>query len=215
MQADPGASNSWLVVGLGNPGDEYEATYHNLGMRTVDVLASRFSGRGRWERMFGGRIRKPVIEGARAVLLKPMTFMNLSGESAGPARGHLGMGLDRVIVIHDDVDLAPGDVRVKVGGGAGGHHGVESCMRHLGSPGFVRVRLGIGRHERIPTERFVLTRIPGDQSDLFGAAIERAADAVVMVIARGAAAAMNEINRRDPRRGSDGEGEDVDEEGRG
>ena len=209
MQPDPGSL--WLVVGLGNPGDEYDRTYHNLGFATANLLASRHSARGsRWERMFGGRVKKPTVGGARVVILEPQTFMNLSGESVGPARGHLRLDLDRIVVIHDDVDLQPGDVRVKSGGGAGGHHGVESCIHHLGGPGFLRVRMGIGRHDRMPTERFVLTRIPGNLAEVFERAVERAADAVEMVIARGPAAAMNEVNRREAR--GDGGG-DAGEEG--
>ena len=210
----PDSGSIWLVVGLGNPGDDYASTYHNLGFATADLLARRSGPAGaRWERMFGGRIRKPTIAGVRTVLLKPMTYMNLSGESVGPARGHLGIGVDRIVVIHDDVDLPPGDVRVKLGGGAGGHHGVESCIGHLGDPGFVRVRIGIGRHDRMPTERYVLTRIPGDQKEIFEGAVERAADAVEMVLARGPAAAMNEVNRRDARGGDDGAEEEEGEPG--
>jgi PTH1 family peptidyl-tRNA hydrolase len=123
--------------------------------------------------------------------------MNLSGESLRPAADRMGVDLEHVIVIHDDLDLPPGDVRVKVGGGAGGHLGLESVIEHLGDPGFVRVRIGIGRHEHMDAERHVLSRIPADLQETFAQAAQRAADAVALILERGAALAMNETNRRE------------------
>ena len=196
----PSPTDTWLVAGLGNPEERYEVTFHNLGFRVADLLSDRQGG-GRWESLFGGRVRKVDLEGARVVLLKPMTYMNLSGESVRPASERFDVPPGRIVVVHDDLDLEPGDVRVKVGGGAGGHKGLGSCIRHLPSPEFVRVRIGIGRHEHVPADRWVLTRIPAEQQAAFDEAVERAADAVQMILARGPSLTMNETNRRDP--GSD------------
>jgi PTH1 family peptidyl-tRNA hydrolase len=189
-------TDTWLVAGLGNPEERYDATFHNLGFRVVDLLSDRLGG-GRWESLFNGRVRKVRMEGTRAVLLKPMTYMNLSGTSLRPAADRLDVPPGRIVVVHDDLDLEPGDVRVKVGGGAGGHKGLSSCIQHLPSPDFVRVRIGIGRHEHVPPDRWVLTRIPADQQRAFDEAVERAADAVVLILSRGPALTMNETNRRD------------------
>jgi PTH1 family peptidyl-tRNA hydrolase len=189
-------TDTWLVAGLGNPEQRYDATFHNLGFRVADLLHARQGG-GRWESLFRGRLCKVRIEGARVVLLKPMTYMNLSGTSVMPAAGKFDVPHDRLVVVHDDLDLEPGDVRVKVGGGAGGHKGLASCIQHLSSPGFVRVRIGIGRHEHVPADRWVLTRIPADQERIFDEAVERAADAVEMILSRGPALTMNETNRRE------------------
>ncbi|MBW2260992.1 MAG: aminoacyl-tRNA hydrolase [Deltaproteobacteria bacterium] len=194
MSASP--THTWLIAGLGNPEERYDATFHNLGFRVADLLSDRQGG-GRWESLFRGRLRKVRLEGTRAVLLKPMTYMNLSGESVRPAADKLGVPLERIVVVHDDLDLEPGDVRVKVGGGAGGHRGLASCIQHLASPEFIRVRIGIGRHEHVPADRWVLTRIPADQGQTFDEAVERAADAVEMILSRGPALTMNETNRRE------------------
>jgi len=194
----PSPASSWLVVGLGNPDERYESTFHNMGFVVADVLARRGRDPGdRWRRKFSGRILEIGIGRRRVCILKPWTYMNLSGESVGPAAGMLGVSLDRIVVVHDDLDLSPGDVRVKVAGGSGGHKGLESCIRHLGGPGFARVRIGIGRHERMPAERYVLSRIPEAWRDLFASAAERAADAATAIVEKGAAPAMNEFNRRE------------------
>lgn len=192
---DP-TTETWIVAGLGNPGDRYAPTHHNMGFRAADLLGER-AGAARWESLFRGLVRKVTISGRRVVLLKPQTYMNLSGESLRPAADRMGVDLEHVIVIHDDLDLPPGDVRVKVGGGAGGHRGLESVIEHLGDPGFVRVRIGIGRHEHMDAEKHVLSRIPADLQETFAQAAQRAADAVALILERGAAPAMNETNRRE------------------
>lgn len=192
----PRHSGTWLVAGLGNPEERYESTFHNMGFRVADLLSER-AGSARWESLFRGRVRKVLIGNTKVVLLKPMTFMNLSGESVRPAADRLGVALERIIVVHDDLDLEPGDVRVKVGGGAGGHLGLASCIEHLGDPEFVRVRIGIGRHEHMPADRYVLSKIPADLGDTLRSAAGRAADAVSMILEKGPALTMNETNRRD------------------
>ena len=134
------------MAGLGNPGAGYAASPHNVGFRVAEALA------GRWElprpkRRFAGELTEGRTGpgGPRVAVLRPLTYMNESGRSVGPARGAYRLDLDRVVVIHDDIDLPFGDVRVRLGGGLAGHNGLKSLRRELGSPDFHRVRVGVGR----------------------------------------------------------------------
>lgn len=131
-----------LVVGLGNPGSEYVGTRHNIGFMAVDELVRRHSFTP-WKTKFQGEIAEGSIAGEKVVVLKPQTFMNLSGQSVGMAARYLKVTLPHVLVVHDELDLLPGRVRVKTGGGAGGHNGLKSIDAHLGRD-YRRVRLGIG-----------------------------------------------------------------------
>lgn len=132
----------WLLVGLGNPGSRYAGNRHNIGFMAVDAIVRRhdFSG---WKKAFKGEVCEGRLGGEKALLLKPQTFMNLSGESVQAAVSFHKVDLDRLVVFYDELDLAPGKVRVKKGGGAGGHNGIRSIDQHLG-PEYWRVRLGIG-----------------------------------------------------------------------
>jgi PTH1 family peptidyl-tRNA hydrolase len=136
----------WLVVGLGNPGSEYERTPHNVGFAVVGELARRWD-LGKPKQTFGGLLAqgRAGIGGPRVALLQPLTYMNDSGTSVGPARGSLKVDLDHVLVVHDEIDLPFGDVRPRLGGGLAGHNGLKSLRRGLGSPDFGRVRIGVGR----------------------------------------------------------------------
>lgn len=142
-----------LVVGLGNPGSKYAATRHNLGFEVADELARR------WElpkarKRFGGLIAEGRMRpgGPRVAVLLPQTFMNESGSAAGPARGYLGVPLERVVVLHDEIDLPFGEVRSKLGGGLAGHNGLKSLGAGLGGPDFWRVRAGVGRPDTTDPE---------------------------------------------------------------
>jgi len=141
-----GGPVDWLVVGLGNPGPEYERSRHNLGWKVADLLAQRWQLPRARER-FRGRVSEGRIAagGARVAVLWPMTYMNEAGRSVGPARGALGVALDHVLVVHDEIDLPFGEVRARVGGGTAGHNGLKSLRRELGGAGFARVRAGVGR----------------------------------------------------------------------
>jgi peptidyl-tRNA hydrolase, PTH1 family len=171
-------------VGLGNPGRSYEPTRHNIGFLVADELARRHGGS--WRKSKRAEIA-PVSLGSKEVtLLKPTTFMNNSGSAL------TGYGNEGLIVVHDDLDLPPGDVRVKVGGGAGGHKGLRSIMGRLG-PDFVRVRVGIGRPPvGVGVTDYVLSRMDAAVRD----AVPRAADAVEAVVEDGPEAAMNRLNVR-------------------
>ncbi|GGE19185.1 peptidyl-tRNA hydrolase [Aureimonas endophytica] len=131
-----------LIVGLGNPGPQYAGHRHNIGFMALDEI-QRHPGFSPWTRKFKGEISEGQIDGEKVLLLKPLTFMNLSGESVGEAARFYKLEPDRIVVIHDELDLAPGKVRVKAGGGNGGHNGLKSIDAHLGKD-YRRVRLGIG-----------------------------------------------------------------------
>lgn len=142
------AAVDWLVVGLGNPGERYERTPHNVGFAVARELAARWElpkPKSRYAGHFTDGRTMPG--GPRVAVLLPQTFMNESGRSAGPARGALKLDLERVLVLHDEIDLPFGEVRTRVGGGLAGHNGLKSLKRELGDPGFVRVRIGVGRPE--------------------------------------------------------------------
>lgn len=142
----PNADNRFLVVGLGNPGAKYDGTPHNIGFRVAAELAGRWElGKARDKfkaRMVEGRTRPG---GPRVVVLTPLTYMNLSGQAAGPARGSLKVPLDRVIALHDEIDLPFGEVRAKLGGGTAGHNGLKSLRDGFGTNDYWRVRIGVGR----------------------------------------------------------------------
>lgn len=131
-----------LFVGLGNPGDKYACHRHNVGFMAVDRIAERH-GFSPWRRRFQGLTAEGSLAGQRVVLLKPQTYMNESGRSVGEAARYLKLGLDDIVVFHDELDLAPGRVKVKAGGGNAGHNGLRSISAHIGND-FVRVRIGIG-----------------------------------------------------------------------
>jgi peptidyl-tRNA hydrolase, PTH1 family len=134
------------VVGLGNPGSRYASTPHNVGFRVADTLIERWD-LPRPKKKFNGELTEGRTGpgGPRVAVLKPQTYMNDAGRSAGPARGAYRLDLDRVLVIHDEIDLPFGDIRVRLGGGLAGHNGLKSLRRELGSPDFHRVRIGVGR----------------------------------------------------------------------
>ncbi len=189
---------SALIVGLGNPGPEYQRARHNIGWLALDELV-REAGAIGVKKKFQGEYARASFAGRECVLLRPMTFMNESGRSVQPAAAFFRVAPRDVIVLHDELDLPLGDVRVKVGGGHAGHNGLRSIIEHLGTPDFVRVRLGVGR----PPVDFT-----GDVADyvLSGfATSERAraedmaalgARTVLKILGDGVDRAMNEANTR-------------------
>lgn len=184
-----------LVVGLGNPGAEYAGTRHNVGAEVVDRLAGRHG-----ERLKKGKERALVaearVDGRRLALAFPQTYMNESGASvAALVRRHGIDDLQRLVVVHDELDLPTGRVKVKVGGGVAGHNGLRSIQAHLHSTGFVRIRIGI---DKPPDSRrgadYVLARPGKAERTELDVAVEEAADAVLVVLDEGPAAAMNRFN---------------------
>jgi len=182
-----------LVVGLGNPGDRYAGTRHNLGFEVAEALSRRWD-LGRPKKRFGGLIVEGRSRpgGPRVAILRPQTFMNESGSAAGPARGVLGVPLDRVVVLHDEIDLPFGEVRSKLGGGLAGHNGLKSLGQGLGGPDFWRVRGGVGRPPSSDPEvvsSYVLARFaePREQVEGLIAAAAGEAERLVERIASGEA----------------------------
>ncbi len=133
----------WLLVGLGNPGKDYQNNRHNIGFMAIEEIAREY-GFPAFRKKFDGELSEGRIAGKRVALLKPQTFMNLSGQSVGPAASYFKVTLNQIIIFHDELDLAPGKLRVKKGGGHGGHNGLKSTDAHLSSQDYWRVRLGIG-----------------------------------------------------------------------
>ena len=175
----------WLLIGLGNPGERYARTRHNVGFEVATLLAERW-GLPRAKKKFAGLYTdgRTGPGGPRVGVLMPQTFMNDAGRSASPARGALGVELDRVVAVHDEIDLPFGEVRSRLGGGLAGHNGLKSLKRELGGPDFHRVRVGVGRPDSTDPEivsGWVLGRFSEPAADV-RALVERAADEVERLI---------------------------------
>jgi PTH1 family peptidyl-tRNA hydrolase len=187
-----------VVVGLGNPGKRYEGTRHNIGFQVVSLLAER-NGILLKEKKFKAHIGKGQVASEQALLVCPQTFMNLSGDSVSPLLGFYKLSSEAIVVIHDDLDLGAGTVRVKQGGGHGGHNGLRDLVAKLGSSDFQRVRVGIGRPEGpMETSSWVLSRWGGADVVRLSGIRERAADAVEAVLEHGVLEAMNRFNGLEP-----------------
>ena len=148
-----GAPVDWLVVGLGNPGSRYAGTVHNIGFEVANRLAVLWD-LPRAKTKFGGLLTEGRTGpgGPRVAVLLPQTYMNEAGRSVGPARGSYKLALERVLVVHDEIDLPFGDIRARIGGGLAGHNGLKSLKAELGGPGFARVRIGVGRPDSTDPE---------------------------------------------------------------
>jgi PTH1 family peptidyl-tRNA hydrolase len=173
------------VVGLGNPGREYEGTRHNIGFAVIERLAVRWE-LGRPRARYRGRLRegRAGSGGARVALLEPETFMNDAGRSVGPARGAYRLPLERVLVVHDEIDLPFGEIRSRVGGGLAGHNGLKSLRAELGASDFVRVRVGVGRPPSTDPDvvaNYVLSRFRESKAEV-EALVDSACDAVAAVV---------------------------------
>jgi PTH1 family peptidyl-tRNA hydrolase len=180
------APADWLIVGLGNPGPSYERSPHNVGFRVARELIDRWD-LGKPKKKFAGELAEGRTRpgGPRVAILLPQTFMHESGRSAGPARGAYQLDLDRVLVVHDEIDLPFGDVRSRVGGGLAGHNGLKSLKRDLGGADFRRVRVGVGRPDSTDPD-IVAAHVLGawrQSADEVRDLVVRAADEVERLIA--------------------------------
>jgi peptidyl-tRNA hydrolase, PTH1 family len=190
-----GTSLDLLVVGLGNPGREYARTRHNVGWLVVDELARRHDGS--WRAKFNGQLAEVRIDGHKVALLKPETFMNDSGRSVQSAARFYKVDPDAVLVIHDEGDFDLGRLQARLGGGLAGHNGLRSVAAHLGTPDFLRLRVGVGRPERGDRRSladFVLSDFEPHEDA--AAIVGRAADAVETLDADGLEAAQRRFNER-------------------
>jgi PTH1 family peptidyl-tRNA hydrolase len=187
-------SGPWLVIGLGNPGPQYAGNRHNAGFMVLDVLAERAGAKFKNHKAHA-EVVESRIAGERAVLAKPRTYMNTSGGPAAALRDFFKAPIERIIVVHDELDLEPGTLRIKQGGGDNGHNGLKSLRQSLGSGEFFRVRVGVGRPPgRQDPAEFVLRDFSAAQRKELGAQLERAADAVEALIQDGLAATQNAFN---------------------
>ena len=189
------SSLDWLVAGLGNPGRRYEDTRHNIGFKVVEQIAHDL-GAG-FRDKFNGRIAETRDGVTRLALLEPLTYMNDSGQSVGAALRFYKLDPQRLLVVHDEIDLPLGDVRAKLGGGLAGHNGLRSLVQHLKTPDFARVRIGVGRPERGDPRSgadWVLT--PFEPHVDVQALVTAGADCAMTVIRDGIDVAMREFNGR-------------------
>ena len=180
-----GGPVDWLLVGLGNPGSEYDGTRHNIGFEIAQALSTRW-GLPRPKPGYQGLLTEGRVSpgGPRVAVLLPQTYMNDAGRSVGPARGALGVPLDRVLVLHDEIDLPFGEIRVRVGGGLAGHNGLKSIKQGLGSADFARVRVGVGRPPTSDPDRvaaYVLGRFREPRAEV-ASLIEEAAQVTERVV---------------------------------
>ncbi len=183
-----------MVVGLGNPGPKYQGTRHNIGFEVVRKLGEKW-GLGRVREKYGGLIAegRAGAGGPRVILFQPLTFMNEAGRAAGPLRGSKRIPLDRVVAVHDEIDLPFGDVRTRLGGGLAGHNGLKSLDREFGGSDFWRVRVGVGRPDSTDPEvvsAWVLGRFREDPGQV-ASLVDRAADLTAELVGEVAAGGTN------------------------
>ena len=189
------ANEAWLIVGLGNPGKEYAHTRHNCGFRALDILAKNLGCRvdkGKFQGLYG----QCNWQGRKLLLLKPQTYMNLSGRSVLQLSAYYSIPPQRIIVLFDDISLEPGRLRIRAEGSAGGHNGIKSIISELGSQDFPRVKIGVGGkpHPDADLADWVLSGFTAQEEKALSAALERTADAALCIIEKGVPEASNRFN---------------------
>ena len=188
-----------LIVGLGNPGQEYKDTRHNLGFSVLELLSER-SGIRLSSSKFSAESGQGTLAGERCILMRPQTFMNLSGQAVGPAAHFYKITPEDLIVIHDELDLPTGQIQLKRGGGTGGHNGLKSIVQCLGSNDFIRVRIGTGKPQGPGAKEkvvgFVLGKFSESEKTIMDQTIRQAADAVESILSQGLSKSMNTFNKR-------------------
>ena len=186
-----------IFVGLGNPTAEYAATKHNVGFMLADKLAEKISA-SEWREKFNALVAESFFDGEKILIVKPQTFMNLSGEAVGPIMNFYKLGAEDLTVAHDDMDLPLGMIRLRPKGSGGGHHGVESIIQHLGGEkNFPRVRIGVGRPPKNWTvNHHVLSPFTAEDAQKISAALDELVPAVLCIFKEGIDNAMNKFNPR-------------------
>ena len=185
----------YLIAGLGNPGREYEMTRHNIGFEVIDYIAGRHGIKVK-KLKFKSLYQKAELCGEEVILLKPQTYMNLSGESIRDFAAFFKIPTEKIIVISDDIYLDEGRIRIRKGGSAGGHNGLKSIIYQLGADNFIRIRIGVGKkeNEREELADFVLSRFTKEQIPILEKAIENAEQALLEILSHGVESAMNKFN---------------------
>ncbi len=195
-----GKSNeSYLIVGLGNPGKEYERTRHNAGFRAIDVLADKLGckiDKGKFQGLYG----QVNYKGMKLLLLKPQTYMNLSGRSVLQLSAYFHIPPQKIIVLFDDISLEPGRLRIRADGSAGGHNGIKSIIAEVGSQDFPRVKIGVGAkaHPEQDLADWVLSSFSASEEKALTSALDRAADAALSIIEKGVPETANRYNGSKP-----------------
>ncbi len=184
-----------IFVGLGNPTPEYAATKHNVGFMLADKLAEKISA-DNWREKFNALVAESFFDGEKILIVKPQTFMNLSGEAVAPVMNFYKLGVEDLVVAHDDMDLPLGMIRLRPKGSGGGHHGIESIIQHLGGEqNFPRVRIGVGRPPKNWTvNNHVLSPFNQEDADKISTALEELVPAVLCIFKEGINNAMNKFN---------------------
>ena len=188
-------SDSWLIVGLGNPGKQYEHTRHNCGFRGIDILAEKLGckiDKGKFQGLYG----QTTYNGSKLYLLKPQTFMNLSGRSVLQLSAYFHIPPQKIIVMFDDISLAPGRLRIRSDGSAGGHNGIKSIIHELGSQDFPRVKIGVGAKPNQDQDLadWVLSGFTASEEKALSTALENAGQAALCIIEKGTMEAANRYN---------------------
>ena len=193
------ASENWLIVGLGNPGREYEKTRHNAGFRAIDLLADQLGCK--IDRLkFQGLYCQTTYSGKKLFLLKPQTYMNLSGRSVLQLSAYFNIPPARIIVLFDDISLAPGRLRIRADGSAGGHNGIKSIIQEVGSQSFPRVKIGVGgkAHPEQDLADHVLSAFSANEEKALNVSLKNAAEAALAIIDKGVPEAANRYNGSHP-----------------
>lgn len=187
----------FIIAGLGNPGREYASTRHNIGYATVDALAEKYNI-GFTERKFNSLVGKGVIEGQKVLLIKPLTYMNLSGEAVRPACDYYKIDSEsELIVIYDDISLPVGQLRIRPKGSAGGHNGIKNIIAHLGGEVFLRIKIGVGeKPSRMDLKDYVLGHFSEEEKEAEKEAVDKACEAVLYLMQGKVEEAMNRYNRK-------------------
>ncbi len=184
----------YIIAGLGNPGSKYENTRHNVGFQVIDILADRM-GILVEEKKHKALCGRGALMGQKVILLKPQTFMNLSGESIRAAADFYKVEPEDILVVYDDVSLEPGQLRIRAKGSAGGHNGMKNIIAHLGTQEFPRVKVGIGEKPKgMDLADYVLSRFSKGEQELMAQAFKEAAEAVAVILGQGMDTAMNHFN---------------------
>lgn len=193
------SKETWLIVGLGNPGKEYAATKHNCGFLAIDLIAKELGckiDKGKFQGLYG----QTTYQGKKLYLLKPQTYMNLSGRSVLQMSAYYNIPPERILVLFDDISLEPGRLRIRSDGSAGGHNGIKSIIAELGSQNFPRVKIGVGAkpHKDSDLADWVLSGFTASEEKAMAVSLKNAADSALCIVERGVYEAANRFNGSHP-----------------